>query len=217
LFTTLEPPLIFQSKSSIRLWLGNHGDWGVEFRFEWNWLNIGTFKIEGSALTNEWIFRCRGGKDHIDFPIHELSPNRNREEPTTARITEIPTLALPPTPQQENPYWCDSTTIQVIQSTLLVDQEEIPLSNSDTLPSDQALAATVGTTVGTNSVLLKEIPPPLVLPTTQQENLDEDLSNDEVDDAGIGGEGTMEGEIAEAQFNSGAFGKRKRKEKTPRG
>jgi len=55
------------------------------------------------------------------------------------------------------------------------------------------------------------------LPTTQQENLDEDLGNDEVEVVGIGGEGTGVGEIAEAHWNSGCLEKRKRKEKTPRG
>ncbi|KAI8566452.1 hypothetical protein RHMOL_Rhmol02G0041800 [Rhododendron molle] len=94
--------------------------------------------------------------------------------------------------------------------------------NSDTVPFDQALAATIDT----NNAVVKETVPPVFLPTTQQLNLDEDFGNG-VEAVGMGSERTEESETEEefntvsrstnGQLNSRNLGKRKREKMTPRG
>ncbi|XP_058200613.1 uncharacterized protein LOC131315522 isoform X2 [Rhododendron vialii] len=101
------------------------------------------------------------------------------------------------------------------ETPALVDQEGIPQSNSDTLPSDQALAATIEKIT---SVIVKEILPPPFLPIARQERLDEDFCNVESEAVGIGsGGGTGQSEMEEGQLNSRYLGKEKKKEMTQRG
>ncbi|XP_058200609.1 uncharacterized protein LOC131315521 isoform X2 [Rhododendron vialii] len=100
------------------------------------------------------------------------------------------------------------------ETPAVVDQEGIPQLNSDTLPSDQALAAPVEKIT---SVVIKEILPPPFSPTARQESLDEDFCNFEAEAVGIGSGGIGQSEMEEGQPNSRYLGKEKRKEMTPRG
>ncbi|KAI8566446.1 hypothetical protein RHMOL_Rhmol02G0041100 [Rhododendron molle] len=100
------------------------------------------------------------------------------------------------------------------ETPTLVEPEGIPQSNSNTLPSDQALAAPVEKIT---SVIVKEILPPPFSPTTRQEILDEDFGNFEVEAVGIGSGGIGKSEMEEGQLNSRYLGKEKRKQMTPRG
>ncbi|KAI8566450.1 hypothetical protein RHMOL_Rhmol02G0041600 [Rhododendron molle] len=80
------------------------------------------------------------------------------------------------------------------ETPAVVDQEGILQLNSNTLPSDQAMAATVDT----NSVVAMKILPLQFSLTAQQESTDEDFTED-------------------GQVNFGCVGKGERKEKTPGG
>ncbi|XP_058200606.1 uncharacterized protein LOC131315518 [Rhododendron vialii] len=99
------------------------------------------------------------------------------------------------------------------ETPAVVGQKGIPQLSSHTVPSTQALMATVDT----NSFFEKEILPPQFLPTAQQDNPDAGLGNDEDEAIGTGVEGTGDGVIVEAQLNSGCLGKGKFKEKSPGG
>ncbi|XP_058187225.1 protein NLP2-like [Rhododendron vialii] len=100
------------------------------------------------------------------------------------------------------------------ETPVVVDQEGIPQLTSRTVPSNQALTATVDT----NSVVEKEIPLLQFLPTAQQENPGAGFGNNEAEAIGVGVEGTWEAVMEEAQLNSGCLGKKgKRKVNTPGG
>ncbi|KAI8573355.1 hypothetical protein RHMOL_Rhmol01G0270500 [Rhododendron molle] len=91
LSTTPEPSVVFQDKLAVRVWLGHHGQWVVDIRYGWNWLNLGTFKTaEGAPLAAESAKRLRGGKDLFDYPRPFLIENGSER------------LQLPPTAQEEN-------------------------------------------------------------------------------------------------------------------
>ncbi|XP_058202548.1 uncharacterized protein LOC131316984 [Rhododendron vialii] len=99
------------------------------------------------------------------------------------------------------------------ETPAVVDQEGIPQLNSNTLPFDQALVATVDTNT---SVVVKDIPQPQFSLTDRQDNPD-DFGKDEVEVVGMVGEGTRDDKIEEGQLNSECLGKGKRKEETSGG
>ncbi|KAI8573359.1 hypothetical protein RHMOL_Rhmol01G0270900 [Rhododendron molle] len=105
------------------------------------------------------------------------------------------------------PRWPPRSEYKLIRQSLpketpaVVDQMGIPQLTSHTVPSNQALTATIDT----NSVVEKEIPPSQFLPTAQQGNFDAGFGNDEAEAIGVGVEGTWE-VMEEAQLNSGGFG-----------
>ncbi|XP_058200626.1 protein NLP7-like isoform X2 [Rhododendron vialii] len=100
------------------------------------------------------------------------------------------------------------------ETPTVVDQEGIPQLNSDTLPFDQALVATIDTNT---SVVVKDIPQPQFSLTHRQDNPDDDFGKDEVEVVGMVGEGTRDGKMEEGQLNSECLGKGKRKEETSGG
>ncbi|KAG5566419.1 hypothetical protein RHGRI_002108 [Rhododendron griersonianum] len=65
---TPEPSLVFKTKLSVRMWLGHRGQWVVDIRYGWNWLNLGTFRTaEGAPLAAESVEMEQEVKKRLSF------------------------------------------------------------------------------------------------------------------------------------------------------